>query len=155
MITGDKKIDNVMEAAEAVFSLPNQSEHTPFAVAKREAIQKLLQTMRYYRECGIMSELVHTVFSKKLKLFDQATTVKELREMEKGCLPHFNGHEFVTGAYHIPEEELILWSMTSLKGPLIPAGLKRYMELFRQVFGTDPHNCTEHDLHDFRVREVS
>ena len=29
--------------------------------------------------------------------------------------PYYNGAEFITDEYHIPEEELIAWSQTSLK----------------------------------------
>ncbi len=31
-------------------------------------------------------------------------------------------------------ERLIGWSETSLRGPLISVGLKRYMELFKMIF---------------------
>ena len=56
---------------------------------------------------------------------------------------------------HIPEEEMILWSLTSLKGPLIPQGLKRYMDLFKQVFGVDPGTCTDEELRSIHLGEAS
>lgn len=40
---------------------------------------------------------------------------------------------FIPDAYSVPEEELICWSETSLKGPLTAEGFQRYMELFKQV----------------------
>ena len=49
----------------------------------------------------------------------------------------------------------ILWSLTSLKGPLIPQGLKRYMDLFKQVFGVDPNTCTDEDLRCIHLGEAS
>lgn len=156
MITGDKKLDNIMEIAEAVFACPEAGKYNKAVEeAKYEAIQKTLKTTQYYREHGFMSDLVHTIFSKKMVMIKNANTVKDLKEIEKGSLPHFNGNSFMTGPYHIPEEEMILWSLTSLKGPLIPQGLKRYMDLFKQVFGVDPNTCTDEDLRRIHLEEAS
>ena len=88
-------------------------------------------------------------------MIKNANTVKDLKEIEKGSLPLFNGNSFMTGPYHIPEEEMILWSLTSLKGPLIPQGLKRYMDLFKQVFGVDPNTCTDEELRRIHLGEAS
>jgi len=157
MITGDKNIDNIMELAEAVFVCPDPTKYSQAVVeAKYEAIRKTLSCTKHYREQGILSELVHTVFTKKLAMIKAADTVKDLKAIEKGCIPHFNGNQFFPGPFHIPEEELIMWSLTSLKAPLVSAGLRRYAELFEQVFGVDIHHCTAADLDKARKRlEVS
>jgi len=157
MITGDKNIDNIMELAEAVFVCPDPSKYSQAVVdAKYEAIRKTLTCTKHYREHGIMSELVHAVFMKKLKMIKEADTVNELKAIERGCIPSFNGNQFFPGPYHIPEEELILWSLTSLKAPLVSAGLRRYTDLFEQIFGVDIHHCTAEDLDNARKRlEVS
>ena len=69
MITGDKKLDNIMEIAEAVFACPEAGKYTKSVEeAKYEAIQKALKTTQYYREHGFMSELVHAVFTKKIQV---------------------------------------------------------------------------------------
>ena len=47
--------------------------------------------------------------------------------------PHYDGAGFIPDAYSVPEEELICWSETSLKGPLTAESFQRYMELFKQV----------------------
>lgn len=157
MITGDKNIDNIMELAEAVFVCPDPSKYSQAVVdAKYEAIRKTLACTKQYREKGIMSELVHAACMKKLKMIKEADTAKDLKAIEKGCIPRFNGNQFSPGPYHIPEEELILWSLTSLKAPLVSAGLNRYMDLFKQIFGVDIHHCTAEDLDNARKRlEVS
>ena len=109
MITGDKKLDNILEIAEAVFACPEAGKYTKSVEeAKYEAIRKTLKTTQYYREHGFMGELVHTIFTKKMEMIKNANTVKDLKEIEKGSLPHFNGNSFMTGPYHIPEEEMIL-----------------------------------------------
>ena len=156
MITGNKELDNIMEIAEAVFACPEAGKYTKSVEeAKYEAIQKVLKTTQCYREHGFMSELVHAVFTKKMEMIKNANTVKDLKEIEKGSLPHFNGNSFMTGPFHIPEEEMILWSLTSLKGPWIPQGLKRYMDLFKQVFGVDPSTCTDEELRRIHLGEAS
>lgn len=157
MVTGDKELDSIMELTEAVFACPDPSKCSKAVIdAKYEAIRKVLSCTQYYRKHGIMSELVHAVFTKKLKMIKEADRVKDLKAIEKGCVPHFNGNQFIPGPFHIPEEELIMWSLTSLKAPLVSAGMKRYMELFKQVFGVDIYNCTDEQLDGARRRlEVS
>lgn len=157
MITGDKEIDNIMELAGAILVFPDPARYSPAVVkAKHEAIEKALVCTRHYRECGIMSELVHAVYRKKMEMIQNADTVADLKAIEKGCIPHFNGNQFLPGPFHIPEEELIMWSLTSLKAPLASAGFARYMELFEQVFGTDVRNCSSEQMDAARKRlEVS
>ena len=76
MITGDKKLDNIMEIAEAVFACPEAGKYTKSVEeAKYEAIRKTLKTTQYYREHGFMSELVHTIFTKKMEMIKNANTV--------------------------------------------------------------------------------
>jgi len=156
MITGDKNTDRIMEIAEAVFAYPEPSQYSEAVCnAKVEALRKLLKDTEYYREHGFLSELVHTVFTKKLKLIKDAETVKELHDIEKACVPRFNGNDFNAGEYHIPEEELILWSLTSLKGPLVDAGMKRFTMLFKQVFGIDVLDSSDGERVKAHLLEVS
>ena len=43
------------------------------------------------------------------------------------------GKKFVyTSPYAVEEEELLLWSLTSLQGPLRDEGYRRYRELFEK-----------------------
>ena len=64
----------------------------------------------------------------------KAPTKPEMDRVMLPKAPHYNGAEFITDEYPIPEEELIAWSQASLNGPLVGAGFKRYMELFREFF---------------------
>ena len=64
----------------------------------------------------------------------KTTTKTEMERVMTPKAPHYNGAQFITDEYHIPEEEMIAWSQVSLKGPLIEAGYKRYMELFKEFF---------------------
>lgn len=156
MTTDDREIDDIMEFVEAVCACPEPGEYVPAVEdAKYEAILKILSTTSFYRQHGIRNELVHTIFRQKIKMIRKASTVKELRTIEKGSIPHFDGNRFVTGQYHIPEEELVLWSLTSLKGPLIAQGFDRYLELFKQVFGFGPEDHSGGAMEEFQRREAA
>lgn len=53
---------------------------------------------------------------------------------ESQYTPYFGGKFTVSNIpYYSEEEELLLWSETSLRGPLITAGYERYMELFKKI----------------------
>lgn len=42
--------------------------------------------------------------------------------------------ELKTGPYHVPEEELLIWSEISLEMVLNDAGYRRYAQLFMELF---------------------
>ena len=53
----------------------------------------------------------------------------------KVSTPNYSGGKFIdrNTPYYSEEEELLFWSETSLRGPLISAGYERYMELFKKI----------------------
>lgn len=156
MTTDNRGIDDIMEFVEAVCACPEPGEYAPAVEeAKYEAIVKVLSTTSFYRQHGIRNELVHTIFRQKIKMIRKASTVKGIKAIEKGPIPQFDGNRFVTGQYHIPEEELVLWSLTSLKGPLIAQGFDRYLELFKQVFGFGPEDHLDGAMEEFQRREAA
>ncbi len=68
-----------------------------------------------------------------VKLYRRAETKGEITEILKLSKPHFDGKKFVyTSPYAVEEEELLLWSLTSLQGPLRDEGYRRYRELFEK-----------------------
>lgn len=68
----------------------------------------------------------------------KAKTKAELEEIIKPSTPRYSGGAFYPGSfYHVEEEELILWSRTSLKAPLIPQEYKRYQELFEKYVSSE------------------
>lgn len=88
--------------------------------ARARAAQTTLQRAAYYRGQGIRNDLVHIVMEKRLKLIAEAATVKELREIEAEPKPRYTGNGFAASTFSVPEDEMIVWSLTSLKAPLIP-----------------------------------
>jgi hypothetical protein len=53
---------------------------------------------------------------KKLDFIIKAQTIKELDEIERISEPHYDGNKLVPSSpYHIEEEELLMFSLTSRK----------------------------------------
>lgn len=103
-----------------------------------DALRKMRGITAQYEEDGFLPELVETVFCKKTAFIMKAKTKAELEEIVKPSIPRYSGGTFYSGSpYHVDEEELILWSITSLKAPLIPQGYKRYQELFEKYAGNE------------------
>ena len=131
--------DAVMEIAEAAFAADEDSNLPSAVLREREkALTDTLDRVHAYRAHGFRNDLVHTVFEKRLELIKKAKTVRALKEIQSEPKPRYNGNSFIGGPACVPEEEIIYWSLTSLKAPLNEAGMKRYMGLFHQVFGIYP-----------------
>lgn len=97
------------------------------------SIQKLRGMVSEFEEEGFLSELVEAVFCKKADFIMNANTKEAMEKILKPSTPRYSGGNFVAqGSYHIEEEELLIWSRTSLQGVLIPAGQKRFEELFEK-----------------------
>ena len=80
-----------------------------------------------------MPKLLYAIADKKCRMIASATTKVEMQKLVRPNCLHYDGAGFIPTACSVPEEELICWSETSLKGPLTAEGFQRYMELFKQV----------------------
>ena len=78
--------------------------------AKISAIKDTIWRVANYRRQGIVSELVHTIFVKRMQLIGNAGTVSELKEIQAEPKPHYNGNGFSTGTFCIPEEEPVSYT---------------------------------------------
>ena len=108
---------------------------TPERVKKLRlgAVSELQRYLHYYRQLGYMPKLLYAIADKKCRMIASATTKAEMQKLVRPNCPHYDGAGFIPDAYSVPEEELICWSETSLKGPLTAESFQRYMELFKQV----------------------
>jgi len=106
-------------------------------VERMGALISLGGTMRGYQKEFNNNELVLIICEKKIEFILQAQTKSDLKEILSPPKVHYNGNEIVpVGNFHINEEELLIWSLTSLwcGGPLNDAGFKRYMKLFAESY---------------------
>lgn len=100
-----------------------------------DALKKLQARLTQYQKRGILPRLIYAVAEKKCKMIMEATTKKEMVEILGLPCPRYDGNKFITGKYHVLEEELICWSVVSSDGlKLNQPGCERYVEVFRQVF---------------------
>ena len=108
---------------------------TPERVKKLRlgAVSELQRYLHYYRQLGYLPKLLYAIADKKSRMITSTTAKEEMEKLIRPHCPHYNGSRFVPDAYSVPEEELICWSETSLKGPLTAEVFQRYMELFKQV----------------------
>jgi hypothetical protein len=115
---------------EAIFE-----ENEKYRNLRVEAIRKLYSIVYSYQEDMYQDKLLLPILRKKGEMILQSTTKAEAEKILKPSVPKYNGGEFVPQYKgHIEEEELILWSKASLKGPLISAAAKRCMELFAKIY---------------------
>ena len=99
-----------------------------------EALSDIKRKASGEAERGILFELVLGMAQKKSCIVCEAESISQLKEMVKPCEPYWSGGGFKTGPYHVPEEELLIWSEISLEMVLNDAGYRRYAELFMELF---------------------
>lgn len=122
----------IMEHANALAQVV-VSEKDKLFDERMEALVKLYGRAEFYLKQGFLEQVVCKFYRKKVEMVMQAKTKGELAEILKLSKPHFDGNRFVyTSPYAVEEEELLLWSMTSLQGPLRDEGYRRYRELFEK-----------------------
>lgn len=110
--------------------------HEPGRVTtlRHEALKLLQSHLEEYRKNGYMAEMVTSIAWKRSRMIMEAATKEEMEKILAHSCPHYDGKRFVTDKYHIPEEELILWSETSLRRPLSSIEYERYCKVFRELF---------------------
>lgn len=111
-------------------------EKTPNNIKKLriDGLKVLNNYLEYYKNCGIVENLINKIAEKKTKMIMQIKSKTEMNKMLKPSCPYFNGSKFIPNEYNVIEEELICWSEISLRAPLNEMGFKRYAELFNIVF---------------------
>ena len=99
-------------------------------VAERNRIyygfKNLYKIIEEYENMGFKDELLLAVTKKKIEFINNAKFKIEIKQILKPSVPKYNFGNFIFSKYHIEEEELLLWSVMSLKAPLNDEGFKRY-----------------------------
>lgn len=88
-----------------------------------------------YLKKGFLPNVVEAFFMQKLKSLPLVSTKSNMQDFLKVSTPNYSGGKFTDSntPYYSEEEELLLWSETSLREPLISAGYERYVELFKKI----------------------
>lgn len=112
--------------------------------AKLDALAEVTGRCKKYGEMGFRPDLVLTVFQKKTALLRDATTIKAVEKLKEPSAPNYHRYSgrFETDDTWIAEEELIQWSLASLRAPLPSDALERYVDLGAQILGIDVREAT-------------
>ena len=114
--------------------LSDQRKMNPLKQASLQALISVRQTVTGYTEDYFAFFLVLSIMEKKSRMIITASTKGELQEIVKPSVPSWNYGNFLTGPYHVLEEEAILWSEASLEAPLNDDGVRRYQEVFSKLY---------------------
>lgn len=117
------------EYAKTLTEIVMKKEDT-LAEERIKTLQSILQRACYYQERGMLDEIILAYFQKKIEMIQNAKTKGELREISKPPKPVYNGNGFSPKKYDTEEEEMLIWSLTSLQAPLNNQAYERYKELF-------------------------
>ena len=100
-----------------------------------ECLTQIFGRANAYLKKGFLPDVVEAFFVRKMKGLPLVSTKQDMQDFLKVSTPHYFGRKFTVSniPYYSEEEELLLWSETSLRGPLISAGYERYMELFKKI----------------------
>lgn len=99
-----------------------------------DALRKLHSQLNFYKSRGYDASLLCSLAVRKSELIMKASTNAEMTQLCNPKPPHYDGVRFHASPYLTFEEELICWCEASLLAPLDNAAVRRYMEVFRQVF---------------------
>jgi hypothetical protein len=110
-------------------------EFDKLSIERIGSIIQLGAICRGYQKEFNNNSLISVICHKKIEFILQAKTKTALKEILSPPKVRYNYSEVVpVGSYHVEEEELLIWSLTSLwcGGPLNEVGFKRYMKLFNK-----------------------
>ena len=100
-----------------------------------ECLTQIFGRANAYLKKGFLPDVVEAFFVRKMEGLPLVSTKQDMQDFLKVSTPHYFGGKFTVSniPYYSEEEELLLWSETSLRGPVISAGYERYMELFKKI----------------------
>lgn len=114
-----------------------EAESDKLLEVRFEALRKIFSLAELYAKEGFDEAIVDIIIEKKTEMLLKAETVKDIREIADPPKPHYDGRRWHVSKNSVPEEEMLWWSMTSLKAPLNHEAMQRFEELFKQFYGKD------------------
>ena len=89
-----------------------------------ECLTQIFGRANAYLKKGFLPDVVEAFFVRKMEGLPLVSTKQDMQDFLKVSTPHYFGGKFTVSniPYYSEEEELLLWSETSLRGPLITAG---------------------------------
>ncbi len=139
MTDGEFELEFMTAIAESNLDIAARAKNEKLRLAKEEAIKIIGGRCRAYRDHGYDQKLVLAVLKKKLALLKGAERIADVSKIKKPSAPSYHGGgRFMTDETWVAEEELIQWSLASLRAPLAQDGYERFLMLVRQFYGEIP-----------------
>lgn len=103
------------------------------------AVREVYPYVQSLHEGTVRTDVILTIVMAKLDFLRKAKSKTEVQKILSPPKVHYNGREVVPTdpKYHIPAEEMLIWSETSFLAPLNEAGSRRYFQLVRDYFGDE------------------
>jgi hypothetical protein len=114
--------------------------------ARIDALHQAMGLVNQYEKWGFRSDLLDVIMEKKAALIQSSDTLETVRKAAMPPSPRYTGASWLEDPLTVPEEELILWSQTSLSGPLAEHTFKRFVTLFMKVFQVSELDLVSEDL---------
>lgn len=126
----DLKLEAALEIIDGTFAPTKVKE------SQKRAITELLAFCKDAARCGVPLRVLLRVADKKSLFLVNAKSVREVCEIRKPSISHFEGNGLIiTQKYHIPEEELMLLGIASRLGKLTLRAQERFVYLYEHCFG--------------------
>ena len=123
--------------AEACAVIQSNKQQQSLINAKNEALKQILSRCGKFMSEGFGHKLVETIFFKKTGFIVEAKSKTEIKEILKPSeiYDDYSGElKPRHPKYHVLEEELLMWSLTSKIGPLNSKALQRMKKAFSSVY---------------------
>lgn len=136
IMDGEFELEFTNAITESYLDIMAQDKNAKLRLAKEEALRVIGGRCKAYRDRGYDRKLVMAVLRKKLALLKDAARIKDVNKIKEPRAPNYSiGSGFFTDETWVAEEELIQWSLASLRAPLAQDGYDRFLALFRQFYG--------------------
>lgn len=112
----------------------SEDENEKLIGEKFEALQKTWAILESYAKHGFSERILDIIMEKKYEMLQEATKISDVREITVPKAPEYLWNGWSISKFSVPEEEMIWWSMTCSKVPLIDVAFKRYQELFNNFY---------------------
>jgi hypothetical protein len=135
-MSADKLPDVELQICTGMMRL-SEIENDKLTAERMSALITLSGQCKAYQQQFNNNPLVLHICEKKVEFIVQAKSKSDLKEILSPPKVRYNFNTVVpTGNFHIEEEKLLIWSLTSLwcGGPLNKPGYERYIELFKKFY---------------------
>lgn len=122
-----------LEILSAAMTKNKKDKNTPKKIKEMRdrTLYQLAKTLYRYSKEGFLDYVIFDIAKQKIGYILNAKSKMEMEQILKHSEVRYDGNNFVpiNAKYHVEQEEMIMWSMASLKAPLNSEATARFVEL--------------------------